>query len=365
MPDPKRINIQAIADKVGVSKATVSRALRDLPGHKAETKEKIIAAAKELGYESHPIMSAVMSSVRFKRTSLISPVIAEIHCQPWDYDREGNPDSLRRSIHRQAEALGFRVEEFSWYEPGMKPRRLLDIIRARGIKAVIFEHFMEREVDLSDLDLEGLAMASIGGALLNPKLHRVEVNHYGNMIKLIKKLQARGYRRFGVVIPKIFEQSSDFKRSAALHSEDLNIAPQDLIPIFFRHGTYSQRDMDDFAKWLKKYQPDCVLGVGKDIPEKLDELGYAQPEKVGYAHLGWHSTYEGFAGMSPKWNGAGKVAVNLVVDQLTRNESGVPEDPMWILVEGEWVDGRSAQPVEKKSQKPKAKPRKPAKAGKR
>jgi hypothetical protein len=34
-----------------------------------------------------------------------------------------------------------------------------------------------------------------------------------------------------------------------------------------------------------------------------------------------------------------------VVDQLTRNENGVPEDPLWILVEGEWVDGHSATPV--------------------
>ncbi|MBT5901943.1 MAG: LacI family DNA-binding transcriptional regulator [Opitutaceae bacterium] len=345
MSTPKRVNIQAIADKVGVSKATVSRALRNLPGHKAATKDKIIKAAQELGYESHPIMSAVMSSVRFKRTSLISPVIAEIHCQPWDYDREGNPDSLRRGIHRQAEALGFRVEEFGWYEPGMNPRRLIDIIRARGIGAVIFEHFMEREVDLSSLDLSGLAMVSIGGAHLNPNLHRVEVNHYGNMIKLIKKLQDRGYQRFGVIIPKIFERSSDFKRSAALHSEDLNIAEKDLIPIFYREETDSEEDLNELEKWLKKYQPDCVLGVGKDVPHQLDSLGYTQPQKVGFAHLGWHSSYEGYAGYNPKWSGAGKVAVNLVVDQLTRNENGVPEDPLWILVEGEWVDGHSATPV--------------------
>jgi DNA-binding LacI/PurR family transcriptional regulator len=343
MAEKPRVNIQAIADKVGVSKATVSRALRNLPGHKNATKEKIIAAAKALGYESHPIMSAVMSSVRFRHTSLISPVIAEIHCQPWDYDREGNPESLRRSIHMQAEAQGFRVDEFHWYEPGMNPRRLINIIRARGIRAVIFEHFMEREVNLEGLKLDDFSMVSIGGALLHPKLHRVEVNHYGNMLQVIKILQARGFRRFGVIIPKIFERSSDFKRSAALHSEDLNIAESDQIPIFFREKTDSQRDLDDLAGWLKRYEPDCVLGVGKDIPRQLEMLGYDQPGKIAYAHLGWHSSYTGIAGMSPKWNSAGKVAVNLVVDQLTRNEHGVPQDPLWVLVEGEWVDGRSAR----------------------
>jgi LacI family transcriptional regulator len=343
MARQKNANIQAIADKVGVSKATVSRALRNLPGHKAETKAKIVAAAKALGYESHPIMSAVMSSVRFKRTSLISPVIAEIHCQPWNYDREGNPDSLRRSIHAQAEKLGYRVTEFGWYEPGMNPRRLIEIIRARGIRAVIFEHFMERSVSLEGLDLSDFAMVSIGGALLNPKIHRVEVNHYGNLIKTIKVLQGRGYRRFGVIIPNIFERSSDFKRSAALHSDDLHIDEKDIIPLFHHD---EEDDLNKLAAWLKRYQPDCVLGVGKNIPQQLETIGYDCHEaNRGYAHLGWHSSYQDFAGMNPKWHSAGKVAVNLVIDQLTRNEYGVPEDPLWVLVEGEWVEGASVKPA--------------------
>ncbi len=339
MPQRPLPSIQAIADKVGVSKATVSRVLRGLPGHKPETRDRIMEAAEELGYEAHPIVSAVMSSVRYKHPSSISPVIAEIHCQPPDYDPEGNPESMRQSIHRQAEFLGLKVEEFRWYEPGMNPKRLLDIIRARGIRGVIFENFMEREVNLDGLDLSELAMASIGGAIFHPKLHRIEVNHYGNLIFVIKLLQSRGYRRFGVVIPKIFERSSDFKRSAALHSEDLNIAKEDLIPLFYRERTDDKSDLDRLDAWIKTYEPDCVLGVGKDLPHQLDRLGYDQPGKISYAHLGWHSSYGKIAGMNPKWASAGKVAVDLVVDQLTRNESGVPNDPLWILIEGEWKEG--------------------------
>jgi LacI family transcriptional regulator len=340
MAPRRRANIQAIADKVGVSKATVSRALRGLPGHRSETQARIIAAAKALGYEAHPILSAVMSSVRFKRTTLVSPVIAEIHCQPWDHDREGNPASLRRSIHEQAERLGYRVDEFSWYEPGMTPSRLLGIVRARGIRAVIFEHFMEREISLAGLDLDGLAMVSIGGALLHPRLHRVEPNHYGNMIRAIKILQARGYRRFGVIIPRIFERASDFKRSAALHSDDLHIDEQDLIPMYHRER---DDDLDELRAWLERHRPDCVLGVGKEIPRQLETLGHGFPGRIGYAHLGWHSSYAGIAGMDPKWRSAGRVAVNLVADQLARNEHGVPADPLWILVEGEWMEGASVR----------------------
>ena len=150
----------------------------------------------------------------------------------------------------------------------------------------------------------------------------------------------------GVIIPNIFERASDFKRSAALHSDDLNIAPEDIIPLFHRD---QEDDSDKLKAWLDRHQPDCVLGVGKDIPQQLQSLGYHSPQTGGYAHLGWHSSYQGFAGMNPKWNSAGKVAVNLVVDQLTRNEHGVPADPLWVLVEGEWVDGQSVRPATAKT----------------
>ena len=346
MPNRPLPSIQEIAREVGVSKATVSRVLRGLPGHKPETRDRIMKTAEELGYKAHPIVSALMSSVRFKHPSNISPVIAEIHCQPLDYNPQGNPESLRQGIHQQAKSLGLRVEEFRWYEEGMAPRRLLEIIHTRGIRAVIFEHFMERAVSLEGLDLSDFAMASIGGALITPKLHRIEVNHYGNLIQAIKILQSRGYRRFGVVIPKIFERSSDFKRSAALHSEDLNIAKEDRIPLFLRDKTDDRGDLDRLDAWLKEYEPDCVLGVGKDLPKQLDRLGYHQPKKISYAHLGWHSSYTNIAGMNPKWNRAGKVAVDLIVDQLTRNEYGIPEDPLWVLIEGEWKEGDSIRQAE-------------------
>lgn len=279
-----------------MSKATVSRALRNRPGHAEETKRRIIAAAKRMGYEAHPIMSAVMSSVRFKRASHFSAVIAEIHCQPWNHKRGGNMTVLRENIHAQAKKLGYGINEFNWYEPGMSQRRLLEIIRARGIRGVIFEYFMESEVDLAALSFDDLAVVSIGGALLKPKFHRVEVNHYGNLLKTIRLLRQRGYRRFGLVIPDIYEKSSDFKREAALYSASQMMDVDNPIPVF--HQNADQHDTA-LARWLKRYKPDCILGVGANLPEKLAQLGYSCPDRIGFAHLGWHYSYKGSAGINP------------------------------------------------------------------
>lgn len=347
-------SIQHIADKVGMSKATVSRVLRGLPGHKRETRKKIITAAKELGYESHPILSALMSSVRFKKSSDYSPVIAEIHCQPWKRYLGDNMVSLKDNVHEQAKKLGYKVEEFHWFDPDMKPKRLLNILRSRGIRGVILEYFMESEIDLTGLDFSPFATVSIGGASITPKFHKVEVDHYGNLIKSIKLLKKRGYERFGVMIPKLFEKPSGFKRDAALYSVHNTIDEKDRIPMYQMDGI---DNFDGFESWIETHRPDCILGVGEDIPKKIVSLGYSIPDTVGYAHLGWHSSYEGMAGINPHWGGVGLTAVNLVVDQLNRNEYGSPEHPLWVLVEGEWVDGQSVRPNKQRRASPESRGR--------
>lgn len=59
-------------------------------------------------------------------------------------------------------------------------------------------------------------------------------------------------------------------------------------------------DLGDLERWLKRYEPDCVLGVGKDIPSQIEAMDYTFPERIGHAHLGWHSSHVNIAGMNPK-----------------------------------------------------------------
>jgi LacI family transcriptional regulator len=330
-------SIQMIADKVGLSKATVSRVLRNVPGHKAETRDKIMKVAKELGYSSHPIMSAVMSSVRFKKTAQFSPIIAEIHCQPWGRKRAWNMEVLRKHVHKQAHNLGYRIEEFSWFNPEMKPQRLMDIIRARGIRGVILEHFMDSNMDL-EVDVSDLAMVSIGGGLRSPQLHKIEVNYFGGLLMAFKKLRAYGYRRLGVALPRFFETMSEFKREGALHIAHQDMDPDARIPIFHMDD---DEPFTGLKPWLDRYNPDCVLGVGRSLEKELKRLGYKFPKDMGFAHLGWHPAYEDLAGVNPSWGTIGETAVNQVVEQLNRNAYGVPEHPLRILIDGTWVDGKS------------------------
>ncbi|MEM9159324.1 MAG: LacI family DNA-binding transcriptional regulator [Verrucomicrobiota bacterium] len=340
MPDDSSANIQLIASKTGYSKATVSRVLRNQPGHSVKTREKILKVAEEMNFSLNPIMSAVMSNVRFKKSSNFSPVIAQVHCQPWNRKRGWNMEALREKIREQATQLGFTVEEFNWFDPEMKPKRLLQILEARGIRGVILEHFMESDVKL-DIDFSNFSVVSIGGTLQQPRFHRIEVNHYSAVLNAVSILRKRGYRRCGLAIPALFEKLSDFKREAALYIANRALPQEDQIPIYFID---EEATFEGFKEWIDTYSPECVLGAGRAVSRKLESLGYTFPDKMGFVHLGWHSSYTGLAGMNPNWGEIGIAAVNLVADQLSRNESGVPRHGLWVLIESEWVEGPSVRP---------------------
>ncbi len=65
--DEGRITIDDIAAAAGVSVASVSRSLRDLPGVGPQTRKRIIDIADEFGYELHPQASSLASG----RTSTV------------------------------------------------------------------------------------------------------------------------------------------------------------------------------------------------------------------------------------------------------------------------------------------------------
>jgi DNA-binding LacI/PurR family transcriptional regulator len=60
----QRVTITDIASNSGASRTTVSMVLRDRPGISSETRDRVLAAAQELGYERRPAPSLRQSGVK-------------------------------------------------------------------------------------------------------------------------------------------------------------------------------------------------------------------------------------------------------------------------------------------------------------
>src|SRR3546814_18504559 len=76
-----------VAERAGVSQSTVSRALRNSPGVNAETRARVSAAARELGY----VVDRPASSLRLKSSE---PIRLVTLCRPRPARRPTHPFSF-------------------------------------------------------------------------------------------------------------------------------------------------------------------------------------------------------------------------------------------------------------------------------
>src|SRR5437773_6037816 len=126
MPPPgSRSSLRRLADRLGLSVAAVSMALRGHPRISAATAARVQALAHKLGYRTNPLLRSVMSHVRSGGVRNVWQNVAFV----W---LEASPEVARtglfeqqtiRSIRRRADQLGLHLDEFFLAQPGMNPRR--------------------------------------------------------------------------------------------------------------------------------------------------------------------------------------------------------------------------------------------------
>lgn len=75
MKEPGEVTIYDIAKALNISPSTVSRALKDNPNIRKETKKKIFAAAKDMGYQRNKFAS----DLRQKKTSTLGVIVPRLN----------------------------------------------------------------------------------------------------------------------------------------------------------------------------------------------------------------------------------------------------------------------------------------------
>jgi hypothetical protein len=163
------------------------------------------------------------------------------------------------------------------------------------------------------------------------------------------ELRRLGYQRPGLVIDPAIEENIDHRFSAGFYAGQSAEDLQNRVPLFNFHS--DQRPA--FQKWIEKFQPDVVVCTHPEIREWLECLGLHSPRDIGLVHLDLTPELEGWSGMNQNNDSVGAFAVDLVIGQLHRNESGIPEHPKCMMIESHWVEGSTLRtlPVTKKGKR--------------
>lgn len=329
-----------VAQAIGVSIMTVSLALRRAPSIPAATRERVLAAAAKLGYRPNPMVAALMAGLRGRRArNKAVHVIAYVESFP--LKRSPQEAAALRDYRQGAAAAaakhGYRLEIFHLGESGLQEARLEQVLRARGIRGVIFSPFPSPGATLNQ-SWENHALASIGYSLRKPVLHRA-MNHQAHSMQLaLAALVDLGYRTIGVAIPR--PQNERVERiwlsSVLLAQRDYEGTETRFPLLIFDQGGRP------LSTWLRRYRPEVVVTTERELLPVLRRIGRAIQQQVGFVHLHITKDLADWSGVDQNDERIGAAAVDLVLEQLQGNDFGIPKNAKTVLIEGRWLPGKTA-----------------------
>lgn len=341
-PEDNRITMHTIASAIGVSRVTVSLALRNSPKISLARRQEIQALALKLGYRRNAAATALVSH---RRTATIPPIKAGLAwLNQWPSQRELRSykefDRYWLGAYNAAEKFGYRLEEFGCGQQ-MPLTRVQEILLARGIYGVLLPPH-PYGVHWNGFQWERFAAVRFGRSIPNLRLHLVTSDQVSNTMLAFERIQQRGYRRIGFVTGHASGTGALFTAGFVMAQRTMPRALQ--LPICtLDNRSRSLRDGAPLSRWLRSAKPDAILTDVLETRDLLAKIGCQVPGDVGLAAL---SILDGNAdaGIDQNPEEIGRVAVLLTLSLLNDNAMGVPSIFRQSLVEGFWIDGSTLPP---------------------
>jgi len=350
-------NMSAIAREAGVGKATVSLALRNDSRLRPETRERIQAVAHRMGYRANAVVSNLMAQLRASRNPKYQATIGILNASPARDGLEKN-NTFRAwisGLRAHCAELGYGTDDFWLHEPGVGAERLKQILRARNIRGVVIAAVVEHRELPPEFDIlwQDLACVVVGIRPERPALHFACNDQFSTALHTAWELDNLGYTRPGLVIEPAIEENIDHRFSAGFFAGRKKLDAKNHIPVLaFHPGARA-----GFASWIEKFHPDVIVCTHPEIREWIAELGLKCPQDIGLVHLDLTPELDGWSGMNQNNDVVGAFAMDLVIAQLHRNETGIPDRPKCMMIESQWVSGSTLRkpPGARESSRPRAK----------
>ncbi len=325
----KNTTIYDIAEQLGVTHATVSRALNDHPRISKATKQKVAAAAERLGYR--PNYSA--RSFGTGRTKTIGLIVPDL-TNPYyvDYLRAAEQECIKNgySLITLESALSSEQEKACLEQ--MLEKRCDGVIA----NLMTFEPYTRLFGEFWDRQIPIFAPSLPPGKSGEVKLDGIEINLCGAMEKLVYHLAEMGHKRI-VFVAVWARHYKDFGRFAGLESgfekaglkfdiesNTVNLFSGDQLE---DGKTAVRRILESRAETTAIIGTNDLVCVG--IYKGLCEMGLSVPGDVALAGCDntWMSRYlpSGLTTIDQKTAEVAKCSVQAVLGRLSSAKWGEPK----------------------------------------
>ncbi|MDX2109512.1 MAG: LacI family DNA-binding transcriptional regulator [Verrucomicrobiota bacterium] len=346
------VTLEDIAQKCGLSLATVCYALRGTGTISAKTRQRVESMAAQMGYIPNLNASALAQSRTMAAPQVRTVPVAVFH---HDVD-EGmvawkSPDGV---MYQYALQMGLSIQVFK-IQKSTNLRVLGRMLSARGFKGIILLRFTEPQ-DFTHFPWEHFAVVFASRTSVDMPFDMVRCSP-GNLIRAaFQKTQERGYGRPGVAllqhrVPMI----DDTARIGEVLAHNLLHVNEQPVPPFYKclpteeewhdpSGKYQDDYGKSFFHWFSTHQPDVVIGFSVNFYFLLKSNGVSIPETVGYLTL--HNPSEGdnssvISGFQTNESINNRVAIERIHFLITHNRYGIPDSRQEILTTPLWVENQT------------------------
>lgn len=336
------VTISDIAERAGVTNATVSMCLANNPRISQATRQRVQALAKELGYKPNPYVSALMRTRRTRGSTAAQPILAIVGCfdtpDGWKTTSAVTIRQMREGAIERAVARGYQCQDFWLWQDSMSPERFSQMLHTRSISGVLLGPLAEN-VELPPLKWDNFSAVGLSTPFRSRAITTVCNDHHLSSYRAVEEAHRLGYRRPGLVILESQHQrllgrwEAGF-RAAQQFLPDIASLPTLLMP--------SWNDRQRFRDWLKSAKPDVVVtSSGEPVHEMLTEEGIAIPRQLGLVALGCRELGHRFSGLYQNGHLIGSTAAEILIGMVERNERGLLDQATAVMVESRWNPGQT------------------------
>ena len=327
----------------GVSKATVSLALRDNPRIRQSERERIQRLAAEAGYEPNALMAQLLAQLRSSQTPAYQNTLGLVYVTK--STAELNAVATFRewftACKARAKQLGYGLDEFRLYEPSMTPERLVQILDARNIRGLVVMGPFPQSVIPPAFDpvWQRSAAVAIGVRPVSPALSCAANDQFSTSKHAVRILRDLGYQRPGLCISSVVDDHVEGRFHGGFNVAQEGLPKKDRLPIHY----YRADGREQFISWLHDYRPDAIITLHREVEEWLSMMDLKVPADIGLVHLDKVPDLERWAGMRQNNESVGYAAIDMVIGQLHRNEIGIPPFQKCTFTNSTWVSGATVQ----------------------
>ncbi|PAW77662.1 MAG: hypothetical protein B9S32_10310 [Verrucomicrobia bacterium Tous-C9LFEB] len=341
-----------VAKLAGVSVGTVSMALKKDARILPTTQARVQRAARQLGYRPDPMLSALVARRFFHSSRKALSNLALIVDDRW-YKANDTQwiDVILDGMRKACSQHGYSLEILQWHRDLLQSKQPDKLLRSRGIRGLAILSTTDGKLPLK-LDWNKYAVVALGRQPANHLFHRVGPDFFASMDLACMKLAEMGYRRVGLVNDMATETRYRYEWIGSIVKESYIRPPRvEVVPPHLPDDF----DKDEFFRWVKHYQPDCVIANYPTLRRIFEEGGWKVPRDIGLALLTQYQLDDSFTSVIHDSERIGMACIDLLHNLLMRGETGQPETLTETLIYPTWREAKTTRRLIGKPAKARAK----------